>query len=61
MLRVAGFSLHQHNVLQPNPAAPTTSIQTGEVHIVWPWLVATEPLYCVRLRQLTQSTRTPLL
>ena len=32
MVRVAGFSLRQHNVLQPNPAAPTTSIQTGEVH-----------------------------
>lgn len=32
MLRIAGFSLRQHNVLQPNPAAPTTSIQTGEVH-----------------------------
>lgn len=32
MVRAAGFSLRQHNVLQPNPAAPTTSIQTGEIH-----------------------------
>lgn len=32
MLRVAGFSLRQQNTLQPNPTAPTTSIQTGEVH-----------------------------
>lgn len=32
MLRVAGFSLRQQNTLQPNPVAPTTSIQTGEVH-----------------------------
>lgn len=32
MLRAAVFSMRQHNVLQPNPAAPTTSIQTGEVH-----------------------------
>jgi len=31
MVRVAGFNLRQHNVLQPNPVAPTTSIQTGEV------------------------------
>jgi iron complex outermembrane receptor protein len=31
MLRVAGFRLRQQNTLQPNPAAPTTSIQTGEV------------------------------
>lgn len=31
MLRVAGFRMIQHNVLQPNPTAPTTSIQTGEV------------------------------
>jgi iron complex outermembrane receptor protein len=32
MLRVAGFSLRQQNTLQPNPSAPTTSIQTREVH-----------------------------
>lgn len=32
MLRAAVFSMRQHNVLQPNPVAPTTSIQTGEVH-----------------------------
>lgn len=32
MLRVAGFSMRQQNVLVPDPNNPVTSIQTGEIH-----------------------------
>lgn len=32
MFRISGFSMREQNVLQPDPANPVSSIQTGEVH-----------------------------